>query len=527
MQGIGISGGSGSAAAHASQPQPEPRSPAAAPCEAVRMSATRVVMQQLVMPSDCDAMSICKGGQVLSWIDLCAGLSAKMLARGPCVTASVDTVHFLRPCRLGMVVIISAMVHRTFDSSMEVGVRVETEEMRTGQRHHSCSAHLTFVACGQSRAGAKAKLPRIQATTPEHITIYDSALDRRQERLQQRSSVQADRLVAAAQDVCRLRPVTHRVGGLTVPPAPLLLLLAPGRAPAPSAAPPPANSGTGPHTEQQHPQHQCQHPPANGTTTDGVQQPTHDLSAERTEHDTALQQQQEQQQQQQQQQQGKEQQQEEKQQSQQQQQQQGKEPASAETGGGDPGFVTPMLSSLPVPPPRQSVSPGMTIAYMTQSILPSHANTLSITFGGQVMRWMEECSYIAASRLRGHDHALTACLDSVAFVRPTRVGDIMYITAQVSATFGSSLEVMISVHGEDPAVGEVFHCADAFLTLVTVDARGSPVLVPCDLMPGSQAEHLRLKGAIVRRAARLQLRKGFEASEMDGAGTLPIDLALM
>ncbi|MEW5316579.1 MAG: hypothetical protein WDW38_007945 [Sanguina aurantia] len=497
------------------------------------MSATRVVMQQLVMPSDCDAMSICKGaggppvpmsvgeergglmastaaaaaaGWVLSWIDLCAGLSAKTLARGPCVTASVDTVHFLRPCRLGMVVIISAMVNRTFDSSMEVGVRVETEEMRTGQRHHSCSAHLTFVSCGQSQAGVKAKLPRIQATTPEHIAIYDSALDRRQERLQQRSSVKADPLLAAAQDVCRLRPVTHRVGGLTVPPAPLLLLIP--EASAPFATPSPENSGTGPHTgqqHQQHQQHQCQYPSENGTTTDRGQQQTRDLSAEWTDDDAALQQQQQEQQQ----------------------QEEGREPVSAETGDGTPGFLTPMLSSSPVPPQRQSVSPGMTIAYMTQSILPSHANTLSITFGGQVMRWMEECSYIAASRLRGHDHALTACLDSVAFVRPTRVGDIMYITAQVSATFGSSLEVMISVHGEDPAVGEVFHCADAFLTLVTVDARGSPVLVPCDLMPGSQAEHLRLKGAIVRRAARLQLRKGFEASEMDGAGTLPIDLALM
>ena len=58
--------------------------------------------------------------QVLSWIDLCAGLSAKTLAQGPCVTASVDAVHFLRPCRLGGVVIIAAMVARTFNTSMEV-----------------------------------------------------------------------------------------------------------------------------------------------------------------------------------------------------------------------------------------------------------------------------------------------------------------------------------------------------------------------------------------------------------------------
>lgn len=57
--------------------------------------------------------------QVLSWIDICAGLAAKTVARGPVVTASVDTVHFLRPCRLGSVVIVAAMVNRTFQSSME------------------------------------------------------------------------------------------------------------------------------------------------------------------------------------------------------------------------------------------------------------------------------------------------------------------------------------------------------------------------------------------------------------------------
>ena len=57
--------------------------------------------------------------QVLSWIDICAGLAAKTVARGPVVTASVDSVHFLRPCRLGSVAIVAAMVNRVFASSME------------------------------------------------------------------------------------------------------------------------------------------------------------------------------------------------------------------------------------------------------------------------------------------------------------------------------------------------------------------------------------------------------------------------
>ena len=68
--------------------------------EEVAMSTTRVVMHQIVLPSDSDTLGICFGGQVLGWIDVCAGLAAKTVARGPCVTASVDAVHFVKPCRV-------------------------------------------------------------------------------------------------------------------------------------------------------------------------------------------------------------------------------------------------------------------------------------------------------------------------------------------------------------------------------------------------------------------------------------------
>eukprot|EP00775_Hariotina_reticulata_P000986 gene986-1313_t len=127
---------------------------------------------------------------------------------------------------------------------------------------------------------------------------------------------------------------------------------------------------------------------------------------------------------------------------------------------------------------------------MTQSILPPHANTLGITFGGQVMSWMEQCAYISASRLRG-SHLLTAGMDSVTFAASTTVGDILYITAQVAAIFGSSLEVMISVFGEKPHEGRVFHCADAFATVVVVDQQGRPTPIPFELEPVTEEEMLR------------------------------------
>ncbi len=59
---------------------------------------------------------------------------------------------------------------------------------------------------------------------------------------------------------------------------------------------------------------------------------------------------------------------------------------------------------------------------------------------------------------------------------------------QVSAIFGSSLEVMISVHGESPHQGAMFRCGDAFATIVSVDAAGDPVDVPFELEPSNEAE---------------------------------------
>ncbi|KDD72385.1 hypothetical protein H632_c3412p0, partial [Helicosporidium sp. ATCC 50920] len=131
------------AASSAPLPPPAPSPPSRAE---VSMAATRVVMTQLVSPADSIGTGICAGGVVLSWIDIAAGLAAKSLARRPVVTASVDAVHFLQPCHVHAVVTVAAMVNRVFSTSMEVGVRVEEEDVASGRRHHCCSAYLTFVA---------------------------------------------------------------------------------------------------------------------------------------------------------------------------------------------------------------------------------------------------------------------------------------------------------------------------------------------------------------------------------------------
>lgn len=80
---------------------------------------------------------------------------------------------------------------------------------------------------------------------------------------------------------------------------------------------------------------------------------------------------------------------------------------------------------------------------------------------------MEQCAFIAASRVARGGYLLTAAMDSISFLNPTRVGDNVYVEGQVTAIFGSSVEVQISLWGETPDVGGMFHCGDAYATVVS------------------------------------------------------------
>lgn len=130
-----------------------------------------------------------------------------------------------------------------------------------------------------------------------------------------------------------------------------------------------------------------------------------------------------------------------------------------------------------------------------------------------MMKWMEQCAYIAASRVGRGGHLLTGSMDGIVFTQPTRVGDVMYITAQVTGIFKSSTEVMISVCGESPTVREVFYCGDAFATVVSVNKSGGTVDIPFTLEPGSAVEKLRCAGAEGRRQERLEMRSALVAQQ--------------
>ena len=144
---------------------------------------------ELALPNDANSHGNLLGGRVMHLVDLAAAMAAMRHARKPVVTASVDSLHFLHPVHISELVILRSSVNRVFRTSMEVGVKVETENLMTGQRVHTCSAYLTFVALSEDKR-ATAICPVIPETEEEKRR-YREAGERREYRLAMRSRLRA------------------------------------------------------------------------------------------------------------------------------------------------------------------------------------------------------------------------------------------------------------------------------------------------------------------------------------------------
>jgi acyl-CoA hydrolase len=144
--------------------------------------ATRCVMTQIVMPTHTNgAAGVMFGGIMMQWIDVCAGVAAMRHAGGSVVTASIDRLDFLGPVHLGDVVVLSAMVNFTHKTSMEVGVRVETEDMRSRARRYTTKAYLTFVAVDGH--GRPVPVPHLELVSDDDRRRWGDAEKRRTDRL--------------------------------------------------------------------------------------------------------------------------------------------------------------------------------------------------------------------------------------------------------------------------------------------------------------------------------------------------------
>ncbi len=109
-------------------------------------SVSEVIMTQLVLPIHTNSLDTIFGGTIMSWIDVAAAISAQRHSNQAVVTASIDELSFYAPVKNGWVVNLKSKVNFVARSSMEVGVRVDAENPRTGEVFHTSSAYLTFVA---------------------------------------------------------------------------------------------------------------------------------------------------------------------------------------------------------------------------------------------------------------------------------------------------------------------------------------------------------------------------------------------
>ena len=103
-------------------------------------------MTEIVLPSDANALGTIVAGKIMSWIDIAGAIAAGRHARRVVGTASIDALHFVAPVKAGDVVHIKASVNYAGRTSMEVGVRVDSENLVTGDMHHRATAYTTFVS---------------------------------------------------------------------------------------------------------------------------------------------------------------------------------------------------------------------------------------------------------------------------------------------------------------------------------------------------------------------------------------------
>ncbi len=145
------------------------------------VSASRVEMTELVLPGDANALGTIFGGKVMQWIDIAASVCGMSHSSGDVVTASIDGLQFLAPIQVGEVVVLRASVNFVGHTSMEIGVRVEAENPRTGERRYTTKAYLTFVALDPK--GRPRAVPGLLLENEEDHRRHADAQARRQSRL--------------------------------------------------------------------------------------------------------------------------------------------------------------------------------------------------------------------------------------------------------------------------------------------------------------------------------------------------------
>ncbi|KAG9323402.1 hypothetical protein KVV02_002552 [Mortierella alpina] len=428
----------------------------------IPLSKEPVTMTELVLPSHCDGRGFCLGGTVLSWIDIAAGIAAKKHGVYPAVTRSVDAVHFLGPITTKNIVILQASVNRAWKTSMEVGVRVMTEDLLSADRYYCCHAYLTFVALPQAPLTTLKSGPPLVPSQRHH---------------QQQQEQQQQEEAEAARAALINSPAARRY----------------------SFSLPSSKSGSKSGGQNQQ-QMSIQLPAIEPVSL--VETERYKMAQSRRE--ARLQQ------------------------------------ASEENEEEEQRLLSDVRDQMRrwnvshTKNPKfkkdggdggdnQRVEIQATFAESAQLVLPQHANSLSITFGGQVMKWMESIAAVSASRF-ARVPIVTASIDSLQFHRKTMIGK----TNELSFHTGkySSGPFMTARCPENLITGKQTFTNEAFFSMVALQP--APSLQPIKsqlplLVPGSDMERALSEAGEKRRLRRLSQRRELAEREMQGMATAPKD----
>ncbi|KXK41016.1 MAG: acyl-CoA hydrolase [Chlorobi bacterium OLB5] len=152
------------------------------------MKESQVTMIELVLPNDTNILKNLLGGRLMHWMDIAAAMAASRHCNHVAVTAVVDDLSFHEPIKLGNIVTLKANVNRAFNTSMEVGVKVEVEDFKTGEKKHSNSAYFTFVSV-DTDTYKKVKVPQVVPESDEENKWFNDALVRREQRLNKKHGI--------------------------------------------------------------------------------------------------------------------------------------------------------------------------------------------------------------------------------------------------------------------------------------------------------------------------------------------------
>ena len=145
------------------------------PMKGKPVSASASQMAEVVLPAQTNALGKLLGGHVMHMVDIVAAMAASRHANSYMVTASVDYIDFRNPVSLGEIVILKSHVNRVFHTSLEIGVDVFSEDILTGERKHTTSAYVTFVAIDEHTRQPHPVPPLILRTAEERRRWKEAA----------------------------------------------------------------------------------------------------------------------------------------------------------------------------------------------------------------------------------------------------------------------------------------------------------------------------------------------------------------